>query len=457
MSKRPNVLFMISDDHRFDAVHAFGTPVVRTPTLDSLVTRGVAFESAYIWGGLTGAVCVPSRACMLTGANAFRSSLGTDMKNPKSLSTINPSMPLLPAELRESGYHTYAIGKWHNDKQSFKRAFSDGAKLFFGGMSDHWQVPVHDFDPSGEYPESARYTGDKHSSELFGDAAVRFLESYYGDDPFFLYVAFTAPHDPRTAPPDFASLYSPADIPLPESYLPEHPFDNGEMRNRDEKLASWPRTPEEVRQHIADYYAMITHLDSRIGRVLEALERRGDAENTIIVYTADHGLAVGRHGLMGKQNVYDHSVHVPLIVAGPGLPKGRRVGELVYSNDVNPTIYELTDTPVPDSMDAQSLLSVVQGVEAHPRESVYSAYKDVQRMVYDGRWKLIRYYRSADGRSGSDRVQLFDLASDPWEVSDLSGDEANSERLRVLAERLEQWRQLAHDPLSHVPVLLSKS
>ncbi len=132
----------------------------------------------------------------------------------------------LPATLRDAGYHTYTVGKWHNDVQSFAEGFRDGSCLFFGGMSDHWGVPIHDFDPSGVYPPEARQVKEAFSTELFTDAAIRFLDEYQRDDPFFLYLAFTAPHDPRTPPGEYADLYDPDHIPLPDNVLPKHPFDN---------------------------------------------------------------------------------------------------------------------------------------------------------------------------------------------------------------------------------------
>jgi len=131
-----------------------------------------------------------------------------------------------------------------------------------------------------------------------------------------------------TAPPEYAARYDPAALPLPENYLPQHPFDNGDLRTRDERLAPWPRTAEIVRQHLADYYAMISHLDSGVGRILAALQSRADGVNSVVVYSADHGLAVGQHGLMGKQNLYEHSVHIPLLLSGPDLPAGRQIDAL---------------------------------------------------------------------------------------------------------------------------------
>lgn len=446
MNDRPNILFIIADDHRFDAIRAFGDPVVQTPTLDGLAERGVSFRRTYIMGGLTGAVCIPSRACLHTGVNIFDHAVSQQIDDGRGLRTLNPRLALLPETLRQAGYYTFASGKWHNDRQSFARCFAGGGKIFFGGMSDHYAVPVHDFDPAGLYPEAGKYKGDKFSTELFSEAAIQFIRSYRRAQPFFLYLAYTAPHDPRTAPQAYADLYDPAQIPLPENFLAEHPFDNGELAVRDEALAPWPRRPEVIRQHIAAYYAMISHMDAHIGRVLEALEESGQAEKTIVVYTADHGLAVGQHGLLGKQNLYEHSIRVPLILSGPGLPRHEQVEAIIYAYDLFPTLCELVGLPIPETVESQSLLPLIRGEKGAGRNSVYAAYKDVQRMVSDGAWKLIRYYRSASRAAGSERRQLFHLAEDPWERYDLASDPGQRERLQHLAAELAAWQRRVGDP-----------
>ncbi|GAJ05870.1 unnamed protein product, partial [marine sediment metagenome] len=244
-------------DQRFDTIRSLGNKHIVTPHIDSLVHNGTTFTNAYIMGSMSGAVCVPSRAMLMSGRTLFGLE-GTGKTIPEEHLT-------LPEVLRKAGYTTFHTGKWHQDKKSFARCFSTGTNIFFGGMGNHWNVPVNNFDATGSYPRNQRYKGDKHSSELFSDAAVRFLRDYKDDKPFFVYVAYTAPHDPRQAPEKYRQMYNPEKIVLPKNFLPEHPFDNGEMKIRDEKLAPWPRTPKEIRRHIADYYAIITHMDAQMG------------------------------------------------------------------------------------------------------------------------------------------------------------------------------------------------
>ncbi len=436
---RPNILFLFTDDQRFSTLNALNNPEVRTPAMDRLVRNGTAFTSAGIMGGTIGAVCAPSRAMLMTGQTLFhvdRSIIRPERSRPEER---RPYI-MFPELLRQHGYETFATGKWHNGEKLFARCFSSGENIFFGGMSDHLKVPVADFDPTGEYPRNKRRTGGKFSSELFTDSAVNFLGKAPKDRPWLAYIAYTAPHDPRMAPKEYAKLYPPSKIELPPNFMPEHPFDNGDMRLRDEKLAPWPRTPEVIREHIAAYYAMITHVDAQIGRVLEALERTGQAENTIIVFAGDNGLAVGQHGLLGKQNMYEHSVRVPLVIGGAGLPKGRQSGALCYLYDVFPTLCDLTGTKTPETVEGSSLTPILRGNADKVRDSMFFAYRDFQRAVKTRRWKLILY--NAGGRK---TTQLFDLHNDPAEMKNLAADPGQEARIRELTALMKSWMKKTDD------------
>ncbi|MEC0227552.1 sulfatase-like hydrolase/transferase [Paenibacillus alba] len=451
--RKPNVVFLIADDHRGEAIGAFGNETVQTPVLDSLAASGTSCRNTHIFGGLSGAVCAPSRACVHTGIPIFRATIGKDMMNREHSSVIHPDVRVMPQTMQSAGYLTHAIGKWHNDKASFARSFEGGDKLAFRGMSEHTKVPVHDYDVTGAYPKEQEYVEHTFSTELFTDAAVNFIEDYEGDRPFFLYVAYTAPHDPRTAPEPYASMYDKSGIPLPPNFVREHPFDTGDMTVRDEKLAGWPRDEDEIRGHIADYYAMISHMDAQIGRVIEALKAKGIYDDTLIVYTADHGLAVGQHGLMGKQNLYEHSVRIPLIFRGPGVPEGKQELALASNIDIFPTVAGLCGVDLPEETEGISLCPIFAGEVGSVRGIVGSVYRDVQRMVTDGRWKLIRYYRSPETNTGTERIQLFDLLSDPWETQDLSAELANAGVIERLASELASWMQASGDILQEKPVI----
>jgi arylsulfatase A-like enzyme len=268
---------------------------------------------------------------------------------------------------------------------------------------------------------------------------VRFIDGYEGDRPFFSYTAFLAPHDPRTMPPEFQRMYDPADIALPPNFMGGHPFDNGELAVRDEKLASFPRTPEETRRHLADYYAMISHLDARIGEIIEAVRRKGQLDSTIFVLAGDNGLALGQHGLMGKQSLYEHSTRVPLIFAGPGIPRDRRTDALVYLLDIFPTLCELTGAPIPATVDGASLLPTMHG--KYGRGTLYLAYTDKHRGVRTDRHKLIEYV--LDGRRHM--TQLFDLREDPWELRNLADDPAHAGTRAALTAEMLRLRDVWDD------------
>jgi arylsulfatase A-like enzyme len=444
-SRRPNVVFFFTDDQRFSTIRALGNEHILTPHMDRLVADGAAFTHAHIPGGTCGAVCMPSRAMLHTGRTLFRLL--------DSGQAIPADHVLLGEHLRRSGYRTFGTGKWHNGTQAYARSFSDGAEIFFGGMQDHWNVPACRFDPTGRYeqrlprckaPFSSKevfeYVADhvhpgRHSSELFCDAAVRFVEEYPDETPFFLYVSFMAPHDPRVMPASYREMYGDRPPPLPANFMPRHPFDNGEMHIRDELLAPHPRTEDVVREHLADYYAMITHLDAQMGRVLDVLEQRGFMEHTVLVLAGDNGLAIGSHGLFGKQNLYDHSVRVPLVFCGPGVPPGFRSDSLVYLLDIFPTLCDLLSLETPASVEGRSLLPILQAQQSGVRDVLYLAYRRQQRGVSDGRYKLIEY-----AVNGGRHTQLFDLEADGDERVNLAGEPGCRDVLARLRREMVRLR-----------------
>lgn len=445
--QRPNVIVLVADDHRHEAIHWHGNEDVKTPVLDDLAKRGVSFSHTYINGGLDGAVCAPSRACLNSGCTIMGATVSQSLEDTLEKLTIANNRATLGETFRKNGYHSYAVGKWHNDKESFQRSFQDGNNIFFGGMSEHRKVPVYPYDPSGEYVATLRTIETTFSTELFTNTAVEFLDRYNEEEPFFLYVAYTSPHDPRTAPEPYASMYDSEGLNLPPNVWEQHPFDNGEMTVRDEHLTSVPRKLEEVRQEIADYYAMITHMDAQMGRIVEKLREKGQLEHTIVVYTSDHGLAVGQHGLMGKQNVYEHSIRIPWLMSGPGIAEGVKVSGQVMQMDIFPTLCSLAHIPIPLSVEGRSMADAAAETGTAPfRDTVYSLYKDTQRMVKDKTWKYIRYRTSSHTGEGSDEVQLFCLDKDPWEIHNLAYDAEYADKVKEMQAKLHQWMLQANDP-----------
>jgi arylsulfatase A-like enzyme len=425
-AERPNILFLFADDQRADTIAAWGNPHIRTPNLDRLAASGFSFRSNYCFGGNSGAVCVPSRAMLMTGRTWFHVNTAT-LEGAR----------LLPEILGEHGYVTFGTGKWHNREASWLRAFQHGAAVMFGGMSDHTKVPVRDLGPDGKLTETR--TGESFSSELFADAAIRFLERHDGKRPFFAYVAFTAPHDPRMPPLAFREAYYRNRPPLPGNFLPQLPFDNGMMAGgRDENLAAWPRTEAVIRDQLAEYYGLITHLDEQVGRILSALRRTGRADDTLIVYAADNGLGIGSHGLLGKQSVFEHSMRVPLIIAGPGIPRGGSTRAFTYLYDLFPTLCDAIGLPAPQDLEGESLRPLWESKKDRVRDSVFLPFLDIQRAVRDERWKLIGYPQIG-------YLQLFDLQTDPDETTNLIDRPEHAGHVERLLKLMAQWQSKVGD------------
>jgi arylsulfatase A-like enzyme len=426
---KPNILFLFADDMRADTIAAHGNPHIRTPHLDRLVRRGFSLRGNYVFGGNNGAVCVPSRAMLMSGKTWFQIDAPT-LKGER----------LLPELLGEHGFVTFATGKWHNGQPAWLRAFQHGQNVMFGGMSDHTKVPVRDLGPDGKLTEQR--TAAKFSSELFADSAIEFLQTRDGQQPFFAYVAFTAPHDPRQPPLSYREPYYRNLPPLPLNFLPQLPFDNGMVKDlRDENLAAWPRTPKTIRDQLAEYYGLITHMDEQIGRILAALQQSGQADNTLIIFAADNGLALGSHGLLGKQNVYEHSMRTPLIMAGPGIPRGKSTRAFSYLFDLFPTIFDVLGLPAPADLAGASLRPLWEGKKTRVRDSVFLPFLDLQRAVRDERWKLIAFPKVG-------HLQLFDLQTDPHETKNLIARPDARKHVQRLQTLLKQWQTRVGDTLA---------
>lgn len=400
--QRMNILFLFTDDQRWDTIGALGNSEVKTPVIDKLVETGFTFTNAYCQGSWSGAVCLPSRTMVMMGQSVWR----IRKKETRTL---------LPQAFTNAGYITFRSGKGGNTCRAANKLF--------------------DFNTnSGDNRHS-------NSSQEHADRAIRFLQEHKGDKPFYMHLAFDKPHDPRRAPPNYMKMYDPEKISLPPNFLPRHPFDNGELYVRDENLAPFPRTPEVMRKHIADYYACCSDLDNQIGRILETVKKRGFADNTMVIFSSDHGLAVGgQHGLMGKQNLYECN-KPPLIISGPGIPKGKS-DAFVYLYDLYPTFCEMAGIEIPASVEGKSILPVIRGKQEKIRDYVYGAYKNSQRMVRDGRWKLMKY-----NAGGKKNVQLFDLETDPHEIENLAEEPAAAEHRTRLEALLVKAMKEFGDPV----------
>ena len=431
-ARKPNLLFLFADDQRADAYGAAGNTYIRTPNIDNLAKSGVRFTSCYVMGGHHGAICAPSRAMLMSGKSLFH------------VYDRLTGVHTMPMHFAENGYETFGTGKWHNEPRMFEASFQKGKNVFIGGMADHYKVPCRDLSPDRKL--SAPVTKG-YSTDLFAGAAIDFINEYGAgkrENPFFCYVAFTAPHDPRSPRKDYIDMYPPASIPVPGNFMKLHPFAFDQLDLRDENLAPWPRTPEIIQESLADYYALISHLDAKVGEIIETLKKNGLFENTIIVYAADNGLAIGSHGLLGKQDVYEHSTNVPLIVSGPGIPKEKVSHALVYLYDLFPTLSDLCRLPAPSGVDGKDLVPVLTGETTGVRDALYTAYRNTARAVRTKDWKIIYYPQR-------NYTQLFNLEKDPLEINNLARLPESQPRIDEMMKLLREFHAATDDTASLKP------
>jgi len=441
-TRPPNFVFLLADDMRPDAIGAFSHPVLRTPHLDSLVREGTTFTRAV--AGYP--ICHVSRAEMLTGCTAFRS--GVQYRGTK----LDPKLALWPETLRRAGYATWYSGKWHTDGQPKQRGYTGTRALYSsGGGGGKTPLPDHAGRPATGYVGWTFKTDDGQveldkgvgltpdTDRFIADGAVEVIRRKPAQ-PFFLHVNFTGPHDPRIWPRGYEHRYAPKQIPLPKNFTPKHPFDHGNAKGRDEVLLPVPRPPDEVRAELAVYYAVIAHLDEQVGRILAALKETGQLDNTVVIFSSDQGLAVGSHGLFGKQNLYEHTFRVPLLLRGPGIPRGQRVEAACYLRDLFPTTCELAGIAIPDTVQGRSLAPILSGKAKSVHPHIIGYFTNTQRAIRDDRWKLIWYPQAK-------REQLFDLTSDPDELRDLSSEPRHAGKVTELKAKLETWLKENGDPL----------
>lgn len=472
-ASKPNIVFLFADDMTYHAVRALGNMEIQTPNLDRLVNGGTTFTHAYNMGGWHGAICVASRTMLMSGKSLWRSRESETAWRDRDSLAMQQSWGRIMAH---HGYNTYMSGKWHvaapadivfdqarhirpgmppdawpkrskEQKEAIANYQSNGVDLKTV-MPNGYHRPNDENDDSWTPSDTSKggfWKGGKHWSEVLKDDALDYIaDATSKDDPFFMYLAFNAPHDPRQAPQEFVDMYPRKQITPPANWLPEYPYKD-DMGNspglRDEALAPYPRTEYAIQTHISEYYAIITHLDAQIGKILDALEASGKMDNTYVFFSADHGLAVGHHGLIGKQNMYDHSVRVPLMVMGPGIPAGQTLDSDVYLQDVMATSLELAGIAKPGFVEFNSFLAQAKGTATKGAyDAIYGAYVDLQRMVRKDGFKLIVYPKI-------NRIRLFDLTEDPLEMNDLAEDPAYAEKVKSLLVELIQLQQEFGDEL----------
>lgn len=442
---KPNILFIFSDDQCYETIGAYGLTDIDTPNLDRLADEGASFSRAYNMGAWAGAVCMASRACLNSGSflwNANTAAKECATNKRRSWSQL----------MSDQGYETYMSGKWHVGGLSVLKVFDRTGKVR-GGMPKQkpagYNRPKNEADyETGWKPwdkaQGGFWEGGTHWSEVLADESVAYLQEMADSDkPFFMYVAFNAPHDPRQAPKEYIDRYPLDRIQVPENFIPQYPDQckEGVPVIRDEKLAPFPRTEFSIKISRQEYYASITHMDAQIGRILQALEESGKADNTWVIFSSDHGLSVGHHGLVGKQNMYDPAMRAPFIVWGPGVKAGTMIDTPIYIQDAMATALEISGQPKPETIDYKSVLPLLDGRAEKSYDKIYGAYIDTQRMILSGDWKLIAYPQLK-------KMKLFNLKKDPREMNNLAGNPEYAAKLQQLTALLEETMDEMDDPMT---------
>ncbi|MCG1037428.1 sulfatase-like hydrolase/transferase [Polaribacter sargassicola] len=409
--KRPNFLFVLVDDQSpFDLKTYDPNSILETPNIDKLAESGIVFDQARNMGSMNGAVCTPSRHMIMSGVSLWN--LPNSAINQKDTSYNKIEDFTMGAVFNNAGYKTMRTCKKGNSYPNANKQFT----------------VVKDATKRGGTEESGSAW---HSKQVLNYLSER--ETAKEEDPFLIYFGFSHPHDKRDGTPELLEKYGSVNhrdknnVPvlnekqpqLQDNYLEEHPFFHGHPNLRDEERVSgvWKNRDENtVRNELGREYACSENIDIQLGKVLDKLEAMGELDNTYIIYTSDHGMSIGRHGLMGKQNLYEHTWRVPFIIKGPGITSGKRVNGNIYLLDVLPTLCDLAGIEIPETVEGKSFVPVINGEKEEIRDVMYGVYaggtKPGMRSVKKGDWKLIKY----DVMDGAVReTQLFNLAENPNE------------------------------------------
>ncbi|MCB4799649.1 sulfatase-like hydrolase/transferase [Neotamlana laminarinivorans] len=410
-AKRPNFLFVLVDDQSpFDLQTYNPASILETPTISKLAEEGIVFEEVRHMGSMNGAVCTPSRHMIMSGRTLWHLPPSAEFQKQTDPHEIDEQT--IGAIFNRAGYKTMRTCKKGNSYPGANKQFTVFHDATKRGGTDETGSPWH-------AKQVLTYLNQREKTKE--------------DDPFFIYFGFSHPHDRRDGTPELLEKYGAVNhrdknaLPalnekqpqLPENYLEKHPFHHGHPNLRDETRVSgvWENRDENtIRNELGREFACSENIDIQLNKVLAKLEAMGELDNTYIIYTADHGMAIGRHGLQGKQNLYEHTWRVPFIVKGPNLPKGKRVKGSVYLLDVLPTLCDLANIEIPETVEGNSFTSVLNGETESMREVMYGVYcggtKPGMRTVKKGDWKLIKY----DVLEGQVKeTQLFNLAENPLE------------------------------------------
>ncbi len=443
-----NLIFILSDQHKRDVAGCYGHPVVRTPNFDRFAERGTTFTQAYCQSPL----CGPSRGSLITGMHCHTAGAFTQY------TPIRTDAATLGSVFRDAGYETAAFGKMHVIGETDDRDLGfthRGLRYYTYDLRDYIQAvgeekanryrsPYQEFRRESYNPTNRPL--DLEDADVFDklvvDRAIEFLQGA-GPDRFFLFVGLEKPHPSWYAPKEYHDLYSPADAVVPEDY--NQPLENvpDSMIKRQKYLESHTYSEEEVRNCIAAYYANVSYLDSEFGRLLSAIERLKLNENTLIVYTTDHGEILFEHGWVQKHCFFESAVTVPLILANSSiLAAGKNQDGIVSLLDLFPTLMDLFGLDRPSGLEGESLIPLIQGASDISERAAYSEYYwtcDPSRMIRTPGWKYIY--------TQGELPQLYDMKNDPGERQNLATVIGYEDKCKELEQRVMAGWEIPDLPL----------
>ncbi|MFJ7625162.1 sulfatase-like hydrolase/transferase [Streptomyces sp. NPDC097595] len=414
----PNVLVFFTDQQRWDTTGAHGNPLGLTPAFDRLARRGVLVENSFT----NQPVCAPSRASLQTGM--YPTTTGVHRNGIP----MPPTTPTLARHFAAAGYDTGYIGKWHLAGDDYAGAVPEedraGYRYWLAAnllefTSDAYETTLYDND-------GAPHTFDGYRADALGEAAIRYIEQDR-DSPYFLFLSFLEPHHQNSRD----------DYPAPHEYADRYAGDEGWVPADLEALdGNWP-------EHLAGYYGMVRRLDEVLERIVATLEKRGELDNTLILFTSDHGCHFKTRNDEYKRSCHDASLRVPTVLAGPSLDTGVPLPQLVGHVDLPPTLLDAAGLPVPAAMQGHSLLPLVRGESTGRPEDVLIqiSESEVGRALRTSRWKYGVTAPDADARHAARAERyvdtyLYDLDADPRELTNLVGDPALADVRAALRQRL---------------------
>ncbi|MEE4195445.1 MAG: sulfatase [Anaerolineae bacterium] len=416
MEKKPNLLFIFADQMRASAMGCMHDENVKTPNLDTLASEGMLFTNAIA----NSPVCTPSRASMITGKHALNARC---FINDIRLPVDEPS---IAKTLNQAGYRSAYIGKWHLDGIS-RHMFTPPERRH--GFDNYWAAYNchHDYFDTKYYlndsPELIRVEG--YEPEIQTDLAIEYLQEYQGEQPFNLWVSYGTPHAPyHLVPQRYKDMYPPEEIELrPNAISPD-------------------------REALSGYYAHITALDENVGKLLAELDRLGLRDNTLVVFTSDHGDMLWSHMLQKKQLPFEESIHIPLILRYPGILETNLRSDLLFSvADLAPTLLAVLGVPVPEEMEGENLHPVLVGREAEEPDSVfinnYAAFDQAKGMQP---WRGVRTKRYTYARWLQGSVILFDNLNDPYQLENLAIQPEQAPLVDEMETKLQYWLDKVDDP-----------